>query len=333
MTGGNATWAWGWSTDRARHPQNWRLHDAQLESGCGPGGAPRRSSACSCGPRAGTGSRSRRRCAARPRWCSALFSIWQLAGRLSLLRLSSARGNGLWIWHVERALHLPERGHGATAVPAVSARDQGLQRVLRDRALPGADRLPDLVLASATATHYPSVRNTVAILTAACLLIQLIPVAPPRMFANLGFVDTAIRYGQSVYGARRAAASPTSSPRCRRCTSAWAVLDSGVRAADQPEPVALARARAHDAHDPDRHRHRQPLVARRHRRGRCCWAWRSSSSGPAARCRVVRRRGVLSPVVVGTPAVAPAPDGRDRRRRRATRPDRARRDDARRTWH
>jgi PAP2 superfamily len=49
--------------------------------------------------------------------------------------------------------------------------------------------------------HYPSVRNTVAILTAACLLIQLIPVAPPRMFANLGFVDTALRYGQSVYGA------------------------------------------------------------------------------------------------------------------------------------
>jgi len=44
------------------------------------------------------------------------------------------------------------------------------------------------------------VRNTVAILTAACLLIQLIPVAPPRMFENLGFVDTALRYGQSVYG-------------------------------------------------------------------------------------------------------------------------------------
>src|SRR5258708_38033477 len=37
--------------------------------------------------------------------------------------------------------------------------------------------------------------------TAACLVVQLIPVAPPRMFQQLGFVDTALRYGQSVYGA------------------------------------------------------------------------------------------------------------------------------------
>jgi hypothetical protein len=37
----------------------------------------------------------------------ALFSLWQLAGRVSLLRLGAARGHGLWIWHVERALHFP----------------------------------------------------------------------------------------------------------------------------------------------------------------------------------------------------------------------------------
>jgi hypothetical protein len=49
--------------------------------------------------------------------------------------------------------------------------------------------------------HYPPVRNVVAMTTAACLVIQLIPVAPPRMFQQLGFVDTALRYGQSVYGA------------------------------------------------------------------------------------------------------------------------------------
>jgi membrane-associated phospholipid phosphatase len=36
--------------------------------------------------------------------------------------------------------------------------------------------------------------------TASCLLVQFIPVAPPRMLAGDGMVDTAMRYGQSVYG-------------------------------------------------------------------------------------------------------------------------------------
>jgi hypothetical protein len=47
---------------------------------------------------------------------------------------------------------------------------------------------------------YPHWRNVGAILTGACLLIQMIPVAPPRLLPELGFVDTAVRYGQSVYG-------------------------------------------------------------------------------------------------------------------------------------
>ena len=38
------------------------------------------------------------------------------------------------------------------------------------------------------------------VFTGACLLVQLIPVAPPRMLPAAGMVDTAIRYGQSVYG-------------------------------------------------------------------------------------------------------------------------------------
>jgi hypothetical protein len=35
--------------------------------------------------------------------------------------------------------------------------------------------------------------------TGASLLIQLIPVAPPRLLPGTGLVDTAVRYGQSVY--------------------------------------------------------------------------------------------------------------------------------------
>lgn len=49
--------------------------------------------------------------------------------------------------------------------------------------------------------HYPRVRNVLALATGACLAIQSIPVAPPRFLPGLGFVDTALLYGQSVYGA------------------------------------------------------------------------------------------------------------------------------------
>ena len=48
---------------------------------------------------------------------------------------------------------------------------------------------------------YLWVRRTLALLTASGLLVHLaIPVAPPRMLAPLGFVDTAAVYGPAVYG-------------------------------------------------------------------------------------------------------------------------------------
>ncbi len=48
--------------------------------------------------------------------------------------------------------------------------------------------------------RYPEVRATLVMVTAASLLVQLIPVAPPRMLASDGMIDTGVRYGQSVYG-------------------------------------------------------------------------------------------------------------------------------------
>ena len=154
----------------------------------------------------------------------ALFSIWQLAGRLALLKVQSAHGHALWVWHVERALHLPS------------------EVTVQKWFLPSAAVIKFFNVYYATIhfpaliaflvwmffrhrPHYPAVRNTVAILTAACLLIQLIPVAPPRMFPQLGFVDTAVKYGQSVYGvagsgfADQLSAMPS-------VHVAWAVLES-----------------------------------------------------------------------------------------------------------
>jgi hypothetical protein len=48
--------------------------------------------------------------------------------------------------------------------------------------------------------RYWQVRTTVVLFTAGALLIQLIPVAPPRLLPGDGMIDTALHYGQSVYG-------------------------------------------------------------------------------------------------------------------------------------
>jgi hypothetical protein len=48
--------------------------------------------------------------------------------------------------------------------------------------------------------RYPEIRRVLALATGAALVVQLVPLAPPRMLPGLGFVDTAARYHQSVYG-------------------------------------------------------------------------------------------------------------------------------------
>ena len=47
---------------------------------------------------------------------------------------------------------------------------------------------------------YSRWRNSLAMLTAACLVIRYIRVAPPRFLPELGYVDLATNYGLSVYG-------------------------------------------------------------------------------------------------------------------------------------
>lgn len=47
---------------------------------------------------------------------------------------------------------------------------------------------------------YPRWRNALAMLTAACLVIRYVRVAPPRFLPELGYIDLATRYGLSVYG-------------------------------------------------------------------------------------------------------------------------------------
>jgi hypothetical protein len=48
--------------------------------------------------------------------------------------------------------------------------------------------------------RFRTVRNTIVFSTLICLLVQMFPVAPPRLLVGGGFIDTALAYGQSVYG-------------------------------------------------------------------------------------------------------------------------------------
>ena len=128
----------------------------------------------------------------------ALFALWQFAGSFTVMGPGGAMARGRWIWDLERTLHLPSE----TAVQ---------QPFLPHPLLVQACNLYYDVL------HFPVLigcliwmfvwhrdlyirrRTTLAVFTGACLLVQLIPVAPPRMLRATGMVDTAVLYHQSVY--------------------------------------------------------------------------------------------------------------------------------------
>jgi hypothetical protein len=128
------------------------------------------------------------------------YSAWQLAGSLTFGGLDKAVDSGLRIARLEAILGWPS---GA----AMQAPVLGHEWLMR---------LADTYYASAHITvfictlawvflrhraDWPFTRTTVFLTTAACLLIQYKPVAPPRLIPELGVVDTAARTGLSVYDA------------------------------------------------------------------------------------------------------------------------------------
>jgi hypothetical protein len=128
-----------------------------------------------------------------------LYGLWQFAGTLSGSGTYAAVGRGQWIWDAERSAHLlSEHTVQGWILPhplIVQAANLYYDTMHFTMMI--------VFLVWLFARHgkdYAHWRTTLALLTASCLLIQLIPVAPPRMIPGLGMVDTAMRYGQSVYG-------------------------------------------------------------------------------------------------------------------------------------
>ena len=128
-----------------------------------------------------------------------LYAVWRLAAQLSLMQVDGAIWRGRWLWDVQRAIHLPSEvsiQHLVLPHPLVVQLANVYYAVAHVPAI-------ILVLAWLFTFHrprYPKIRNAMAITTGVCLLIQLIPVAPPRLVPGLGVIDTPLLYHQSVYG-------------------------------------------------------------------------------------------------------------------------------------
>lgn len=128
-----------------------------------------------------------------------LYTLWILAGRLSVVRVDEGLRNGRWVHDVQRSLHMPSETilqNWIVPRPWVARFTNAYYAIVHVPAMMCA--LIWLFLSHRA--RYSQWRTALALTTFACLAIQFIPVAPPRMYPQYGFVDVARLFGQSVYG-------------------------------------------------------------------------------------------------------------------------------------
>lgn len=126
-----------------------------------------------------------------------LYGLWQLAGSYSVANGDGAFTRARWIVRFERDWLPSERDAQQLIVHSqLLSRGANWYYAVMHFSMLGVLLLWLFVRHR---DRYPRVRNVLVLLTAACLIIQFVPVAPPRLLPELGFVDTAARYGESVY--------------------------------------------------------------------------------------------------------------------------------------
>jgi hypothetical protein len=128
-----------------------------------------------------------------------LYAVWRLARMLPITHEEGAIDRARDINHFQHILHLPSEismQHFVVAHDWLARFVNGYYAIVH---------LPALItfLVWSFVRHrdrYPHWRNGLVAVTAGCLLIRFLRVAPPRFVPELGFVDLSSRYGLGVYG-------------------------------------------------------------------------------------------------------------------------------------
>jgi hypothetical protein len=127
-----------------------------------------------------------------------IYACWIRLGEVRFIGTGDAFGRGRWIWHAERWLLLPsERTMQQWVMHAT-----WLVRFANAYYVVGHVAPLGIFLVWLYARHrdaFPRWRNQLAFVSIVGAMIQFVPVAPPRLFPEYGFVDTAARYGPHVY--------------------------------------------------------------------------------------------------------------------------------------
>ena len=127
-----------------------------------------------------------------------LYALWQFAGSFTVLSSAGGPARGRAIWHLERTLRLPNEAwvqHFFLPHPTIVQASDFYYDILHFPVLIGCL----IWVYWRHRDQYPRIRTILVVFTATSLAVQLIPVAPPRLLAGTHMVDTAFRYGQSVY--------------------------------------------------------------------------------------------------------------------------------------
>lgn len=127
----------------------------------------------------------------------ALYGLWQWAGGLSVVGGDGAIARAEWISRAESFLPLPSIAAMQHLVLWSGTLTQAANIYYAVVHFPATIGLL-IWLYVRHRDRYGHVRWVLALATFASLAIQLMPVAPPRLMP--GIIDTAARYGQSVYG-------------------------------------------------------------------------------------------------------------------------------------
>ncbi len=148
--------------------------------------------------------RGGRWCALAPAFVQAgllvgLYGLWGLVGEHAAGTVEGAQERGLALWQLERRLHVLGEG---------TVQDLVLPHPLLTQAantyyVYGHVNVLIALLAWVWWRHrsaYLRLCAVIVVFTTAASALQLVSVAPPRLLPGQLVVDTAVRYGQSVYG-------------------------------------------------------------------------------------------------------------------------------------